>query len=301
MIERYLEYLGVKGTIALLDANEIPLKPSIRVNTIKTTKTALQKRLEQKGFELVPLDQLPHGFIVSKSPLNLGSLHEYLLGHYYLQNIASMIPPIVLDPKPDEIVVDMCAAPGSKATQLAQLMDNKGTLVLIEKNERRINSLEMNLRRMGVQNAIVYHMDAIELEKANIKADKILLDAPCTGEGLIRQDAARKTSKRYQDLLKLSKIQKRLLNVGLKMLKSGGKMLYSTCSIALEENELVVDEVLKKNPDCFIKEIPVQYGINGLTLVKNKKLNGNLKHSQRLYPHLHDTIGFYLCLIEKLS
>ena len=299
MIERYIQFLGLDQTKELLEVNERPLIPSIRVNTLKKSVLELKKLLEKKGNELKPIDWIPYGFNVVKESSNLGSSHEFLQGYYYLQNIASMLSAIILDPKPKDIVIDMCAAPGSKSTHLAQLMENEGTLILIEKNLNRIPALEVNLRRMGIVNSIVLNMDAINLSNMNIKGDKILLDAPCTGEGLIRQDPSRKKSKSMKDIEKMSSIQKKLLTTGLKALNSGGRLLYCTCSIAPEENELVVDEVLNNFNNFKIVEISTNYGVKGLTNVFGVDLLEDLIFSQRLYPHLHDTIGFYFCLIKK--
>ncbi|TKJ26775.1 MAG: SAM-dependent tRNA/rRNA cytosine-C5 methylase [Promethearchaeota archaeon Loki_b31] len=299
MIERYIQFLGLDETLKLLEANERPLIPSIRVNTLKTSVLELKKRIEKKGNELKPIEWVPYGFKIVKVSSNLGSSHEFLQGYYYLQNIASMLSAIILDPKPNDIVIDMCAAPGSKSTHLAQLMENEGTLILIEKNLNRIPALEVNLRRMGIINSIVLNMDAINLSNMNVKGDKILLDAPCTGEGLIRQDPSRKKSKKMKDIEKMSSIQKRLLTTGLKALNSGGMLLYCTCSIAPEENELVVDEVLNKSNNFKIVEISKNYGVKGLTNVFGVNLLEDLMFSQRLYPHLHNTIGFYFCLIKK--
>jgi NOL1/NOP2/sun family putative RNA methylase len=299
MIERYLEFLGLDNTIELLKANQKPLMPSIRVNTLKLSPSELKIRLEKKGFKLEPLEWVPYGFKVIKESFNLGSSHEFLQGYYYLQNIASMLPALILDPKPNDLVIDMCAAPGSKATQLAQIMKNKGALILIDRNKKRIPSLEMNLRRLGISNSIILNFDAINLHKLNVKADKILLDAPCTGEGLIRQDKSRKTSKKLKDIEKMALIQKNLLRAGLNTLKPNGKLLYSTCSIAPEENELVINEVLSKYSKFKIQKIHTKYGLNGFTKVFGKDLLDQLENSQRLYPHVHDTIGFYMCLIKN--
>ena len=301
MIERYTQFLGLDETLKLLKANERPLIPSIRVNTLKLSVLELKKRLEKKGNELKPIEWVPYGFNVAKERSNLGSSHEFLQGYYYLQNIASMLSAIILDPKPNDLVIDMCAAPGSKSTHLAQLMENEGTLILIEKNLNRIPALEVNLRRMGIINSIVLNMDAINLSNIKVKGDKILLDAPCTGEGLIRQDPSRKKSKRMKDIEKMASIQKKLLTTGLKALNSGGMLLYCTCSIAPEENELVVDEVLNKSNNFKIVEISKNYGVKGLTEVFGINLLDDLKFSQRLYPHIHDTIGFYFCLIKKVD
>ena len=301
MIERYLEFLGLDNTIKLLKANEKPLIPSIRVNTLKISQSVLKIKLEQKGFKLEPLEWVPYGFKVIKKSFNLGSSHEFLQGYYYLQNIASMLPALILDPKPSDLVIDMCAAPGSKATQLAQIMKNKGTLILIDRNKRRIPALEMNLRRLGISNSIILNFDAITLHKLNVKADKILLDAPCTGEGLIRQDRSRKTSKKLKDIEKMASIQKNLLIAGLNALNPNGKLLYSTCSIAPEENELVINEVLSKFSNFDIQKMHPKYGVNGYTEIFGKNLLDQLENSQRLYPHVHDTIGFYICLIKNQS
>lgn len=299
MIERYIQFLGFNETIEYLKANENPLIPSIRTNTLKISPLELRERLENKGFKLEPIKWVPYAFKVLKTPFNLGASHEFLQGYYYLQNIASMLPAIVLNPKSSDIVIDMCAAPGSKATHIAQLMGNEGTLILIDKNKNRIPALEVNLRRLGIINSLVLNFDAIKLRELKIKADKILLDAPCTGEGLIRQDRNRKKNKKFKDIEKLSSIQKKLLLAGLQMLKSSGKLLYSTCSIGPEENELVVNEVLEQEPDFSVSEISESYGTNGLVSVYGKSLREDLKNSQRLYPHIHDTIGFYFCLIRR--
>jgi NOL1/NOP2/sun family putative RNA methylase len=300
MIERYITFLGLEETKKLLEANEKPLSLSIRTNTLKIQEVELKARLENKGFKLEPIKWVPYAFKVVEEPKNLGSLHEYLQGFYYLQSIASMLPPLILNSNEDDIVIDMCAAPGSKATQLAQIMKNKGSLILIERNKNRIPALEMNIRRMGVQNSIILNYDSTNLDRLSISADKILLDAPCTGEGLIRQDKSRKKSKTIKDIYKMNKIQKELLIAGLKVLKPRGKLLYSTCSIAPEENELVIDDVLQNRPEFKITKIKNHYGSIGFTKMFGNDLRKDLQYSQRLYPHIHDTIGFFLCLITKI-
>ncbi len=210
-----------------------------------------------------------------------------------------MVPAIVLNPKSSDTVIDMCAAPGSKASHLAQLMNNKGKLILIDKYKNRIPALEVNLRRLGIINSLVLNFDSINLPNLNIKADKILLDAPCTGEGLIRQDHQRKKSKNIKDIEKMASIQKKLLSAGLQMLKPTGELLYSTCSIAPEENELVINDILERDPNFSVSEISKSFGVSGLNKVYGKLLRDSLKLSQRLYPHIHDTIGFFLCLIKR--
>jgi NOL1/NOP2/sun family putative RNA methylase len=301
IIERYLEFLGYENTVKLLKANEIPLNSWIRVNSLKIKSDALVERLNKKGFNLQKSVWIPNAFKIEKKVSNLGSLHEFLQGYYYIQNIVSMLPSIILNPKAKECVIDMCAAPGGKSTHLAQLMENQGKLLLIERNEKRIPSLETNINRMGAYNSIIMNFDATNLEELNLKADKILLDAPCTGEGLIRKDPRRKKSKSIQDIHKLAHIQKQLLSAGLNSLKESGVLVYSTCSIAPEENELVINEVLKKIRNIKIIPIKKQYGMPGYSEIFGKSLSKELKYSQRFYPHIHDSIGFFICLMKRWS
>ncbi len=300
MIERYIKFLGKEETLKLLEANEKPLIPTIRINTLKIKIDDLLNRLQKKGFVLEPLSWIPYGFKIIKSPMNLGSLHEFLQGYYYLQSFSSMVPCHVLYPKPGETVIDMCAAPGSKSTQIAQLMENKGKLILIEKNVNRIPVLKINLSRLGVYNSIVINQDAIDLPKMDIRADKILLDAPCTGEGLIRRDPKRKTSRTLEDIMKLSKIQTKLLISGLDSLKKGGRLVYSTCSIAPEENEMVLNDVLNQYAGVRILQIKDQIGVPGLEKFEKHNFHHDIKYSQRLYPHIHDSEGFFYCLLERI-
>ena len=291
--------LGIEGTKELLKANEKPLKPCIRINTNKIEIQTLLSRLEKKGSKFQKIDQIPYGFKVLKSRYSIGSTHEFLQGYYYIQNEASMLPALALSPKSHGVLIDMCAAPGSKATQIAQEMNNQGTLILIERNAKRIPKLEYNLRRMSIKNSVVINLDAIDLNRLNIKADGILLDAPCTGEGLIRKDPGRKINKTLSDIEKMSSIQKRLLKSGLESLKPGGKLVYSTCSIAPEENEFVINDVLNKFDDYSILKIKLDYGVNGYDKVFDKELRKDLVNSIRLFPHVDDTIGFFICLIQK--
>jgi 16S rRNA C967 or C1407 C5-methylase (RsmB/RsmF family) len=146
---------------------------------------------------------------------------------------------------------------------------------------------------------MVLNYDSINLKRLNIRANKILLDVPCTGEGLIRQDKSRKLSKSINDINKMASIQKKLLKAGLSVLKPGGKLVYSTCSIAPEEDELVVNSVLQNNPQYTIENLNFQYGLNGFTKIYGKNLMKDLSKSQRFFPHIHDTIGFYICLLKK--
>ena len=165
-------YEQIGGTVAT-----VRVKPALRVNTRVTTAAKLKTRLKKSGIELERIPFTQNGFWVTKSRVSPGATTEYLLGQYYLQEAAAQLPVHVLDPKPGEKVLDCCAAPGGKTTQIAQRMKNRGLLVAYEKKKHRIPSLLVNLERMGVTNCIAYHRDILNAHKDTF--DKILVDAPC--------------------------------------------------------------------------------------------------------------------------
>jgi len=294
MVERYIQLFGLEETLQLLRANEIPLPVTIRTNTLKITPKTLNKRLEDKGFEIRPVQELPYAFEVGKGPYSIGATHEYMFGFYFLQGIASMIPVELLDPRPGDMVIDMCAAPGGKSTHIAQKMQNKGTLYVIEWNEVRMPALTTNLARCGVHNHLVFNMDAKKFGSYGIQANKILLDAPCTGEGTIRSDPSRKKSRTMKDVLTCSNTQKDLIAAAIKLLRPGGELVYSTCSIAPEENEVVVQSALDAFSNVSVVEVP--------RILQARPGLGDkaaLHRALRYYPHVHNTEGFFVCKLKK--
>ena len=173
-LERY-EKLGRR-----IVPEEISIRKSLRVNPLRRDPSVLLDVLKKKRVSLTKIPFLRDGYFY-KSSFSLGSTPEYLQGEYYLQEAASQLPVEVLDPSPGDIVLDCCAAPGSKTTQLAQLMDNKGTIVALDINKNRIYSLSNNLERCGVKNCIVYKKDAKRASELGLEFDKVLVDAPCSG------------------------------------------------------------------------------------------------------------------------
>ncbi|MHA1297851.1 MAG: NOL1/NOP2/sun family putative RNA methylase [Candidatus Helarchaeota archaeon] len=298
MIERYFKLFGKKQTIELLKANEAKFYPSIRFNTLKIDPLKLKKRLENKGFRLKQIPWIDYGFWVTKGKFPLGATTEYLLGYYYIQRSVSMIPALVLNPTKNDLVIDMCAAPGGKTTHLAQIMGNQGVILAFDINRRRMKSLRSNLARCGIKNTIGFVKDALELKNLGIRADKILLDAPCTGEGLICFDPSRKKSRDLKDVLFCADRQIKLLRVAIDCLKKDGIIVYSTCSIAPEENEFVINSILKEKK-ISILNINLEYGREGLIEAFNKKLDPDLIKSKRFYPHIHRTEGFFICKLRK--
>ena len=244
----------------------------IRVNTLKITPKELKGRLKSKGVKLENTF-LDYMFKVKGAPFSMGATPEYLFGYYYLQSISSTIPPLVLNPSNTDVVLDMCSAPGGKTTHLSQLMNNKGVVVANELNRKRMRSLKSNNYRMGITNTILLNMDALRLKKFNMLFDKILLDAPCTGNPI--KDKNRVVSKR--DIRYCALRQKNMLNVGIDMLKEGGEIVYSTCSPEIEENEDVIKYILNTRRDIELVDVgEFKNNLKGISVIEGK-VRGTLK------------------------
>jgi tRNA (cytosine49-C5)-methyltransferase len=307
--ERMQELLGKDYESYAEILKKYPVK-SIRCNKLKMTPDHLKKRLENKGWKIKqPFENYPEIMIV-ESPLlpgELGKAIEHLLGYYYIQELASMLPIIALDPKENETILDLCAAPGSKTTQLASEMNNTGTIIANDASLGRIRILASNLERCGVANTIIVKRDgfilARRLKKFDFLFDKILIDAPCSGEGTIRS-----TPKTYQmwnikNVFNLSKIQKGLLGTCFDLLKVGGEIVYSTCTHSPEENEEVIDYFLKEFKDRVeIQKIKLPIIPRpGITKWKDKEYLEDVKYSCRVYPQDNNTEGFFLAKFKKLK
>ena len=297
LIERYLKLFGKEETRQLLEANELILKKSIRINTLKITVKDCVSRLEKKGFVLSEIPWCSYGFVVEKSKFSIGATPEFLLGYYYVQDTTSMIPAIELDPKPGEIIADVAAAPGGKTTHLAQMMQNKGIIIAADINLNKMKALRSNVQRCGVTNVIALNNDVESLGKFDIKFDKILLDAPCSAEGAIIKIKERRETIKPEDFKYYSDKQKSIVDIVKTMLKKGGILVYSTCSIAPEENELVIEHALKNGFD--ILETSNKHCSQGLTEFFGEKHDPRLTKCCRFYPHKHGTQGFFVAKLRK--
>jgi tRNA (cytosine40_48-C5)-methyltransferase len=267
---------------------EIKLPKVIRVNTLKITKEDLIKRLTAKKVKLTKIDYLDNGYTF-EAAFSASSTPEYLFGYYYIQGAASQLPGQVLLPKPGEIVIDTCAAPGSKTTEIAQYMNNEGMILALDSSHSRLQALVNNIERMGVDNVVVLHKDALYVEDIGIEADAILLDAPCSGNFAIDETWVEKRS--FEDFSKKAKLQKQLLEAAWYSLKSGGRILYSTCSLEIEENEEVIEWALDNLPGAELVTIEAKTGATGLT----DKTKGCL----RMWPAQHKTQGFFMSMLKK--
>jgi len=281
---------------------------SIRCNTIKISPEKLKKRLEEKGWKIkIPFRDFSKIMIVENElqPGELGRALEHLLGYYYVQEIASMLPVLVLNPKENEKILDLCASPGSKTTQMAATMKNSGLIIANEVKFGRIKILASNLERCGVMNTIITKRDGTALckrfKQKNFLFDKILLDAPCSGEGTIRSTPKTLEMWNIKTIENLSKLQKSMISSAIEILKPNGKLIYSTCTHAPEENEEIIDFALK-NFNVKIQKINLPIKTHpGITKFKEKEYLEDVKYSCRVYPQLSNTEGFFIAKIRKIK
>lgn len=274
------------------------LRKSIRVNTLKKPVSEITRRLSNDWH----LEQIPwcrEGFWVEHKGgrLDVGNTVEHCLGYYYVQEAASMIPPIVLDPKPGERVLDVAAAPGSKTSQIAQMMNNEGVIVANDVAGERLAALGLNLQRCGVLNTIITHMKGEHIK--GLEFDKVLLDAPCSGTGTIRKSLKTVVIWNPEMIKRIAGMQKKLLISAYKLVRSGGTLVYSTCSTEPEENEGVISWLLD-NTDAKIEPV-------GLTVKRSPAIvefegesyRKEVKHCLRLWPQDNDTEGFFVAKLVK--
>lgn len=275
----------------------------IRVNEAKITRDNLSSVLYSKY--QIKSEALPNFKNVLKiidGNDRIGKTIEHVLGFYYIQSLSSMMPPIVLNPDENDIVLDLCGAPGSKSTQLAELMNNSGTLIINEIDNERLKSLVFNLERMNVINASIIHSKGEVLSRVyHNHFSKVLVDAPCSGLGIIQKKGEVSNWWSLDHVERLQQLQLRLLIAAIKMAKVGGEIVYSTCTLSVEENELVIDKILEKYPVELLEiDLPVP-SRQAFTEYDGKQLNPQLKNAIRILPWEIESDGFFLVKIKKVG
>ena len=298
-IEKYKELLKEDFDEFLEYSNKYSRK-AIRVNTLKIDIDSLKDRMGV-NWELIPVPWCKEGFWIKYKDgvrWDIGNTPEHQLGYIYVQDPASMIPAVVLNPKEDELVLDMCAAPGSKTSQLAQYMNNTGLLIANDRDGKRLGALGINLQRCGVYNAIITKMNGERIKNAEF--DKILLDAPCSGTGTIRKN--QKITEMYSENLvkRMAGIQWTLIKKAFQLLKKDGVLVYSTCTLEPEENEKIVSKLLEKHPDAVLETIDLDIKkTNPITSFRGESFNPDVVKCLRINPQSNDTEGFFVAKIRK--
>ena len=305
LITRIMQLFSPAEALEFLEANEQPRPTTIRTNTIKCKRRALAAALLSRGVNLDPIgDWTSVGLKVYESSVPIGATPEYLSGMYILQSAASFMPVIALAPHNGETVLDMCASPGGKTTHISALMDNTGVVIANDANASRLKALCGNISRMGVTNAVVTNIDGRKIGKHVRRVDRVLLDAPCSGLGVISHDPAIKLTRTDDDIDKCAVLQKALLLAAIDVVdansSTGGIIIYSTCSVAVEENEAVIQYALTKRRVVLV-DPQLPFGVDGFVKYRQFRFHQNMKLTKRYYPHTHNIDGFFVAKLKKLT
>jgi len=280
-------------------ACERPLPSVVRVNTIKATVERARRALDEEGVVHEPLDWPPGLFALPEA--DPGDSWPHFHGWLYGQEAVSAVPARVLDPAPGDRVFDPCAAPGSKTTQLAALMDDAGLLVANDKNLGRISALRSNCERLGVTNVAVTRSDARNFSLKPFDGepfDRALVDVPCSCEGTVRKNPTVLDDWSRDRVDGIAGVQREILMRAIEVTRPGGTVVYSTCTFAPEENEAVLDHALRET-DCRLVDVdvPLETAL-GVTEWDGATFNPTVERARRIYPHHNDTGGFFCAALE---
>jgi tRNA (cytosine40_48-C5)-methyltransferase len=275
--------------------HEVTLKQAIRFNCTNAKTKKLIPRLEGLGVHLKKIPFLDSGYWVLDSKVSAGATAEYLLGLYSIQEAAAQIPVSVFTHLKGKKVLDAAAAPGGKTVQLADLMDSTGVIVALDVDKRRLNALSNHLERCHVSNAVVYMLDARQASKLNVTFDRVLVDAPCSGNFAADRDWFK--NRTIKDVERNASLQREILSKTVDCLSADGELVYSTCSLEPEENELNIDWAIK-NLNLQTEEMCCQ-GDKGSTNIFGTQLDPTIKNCRRLWPG--ETQGFFVSKLRKVK
>ncbi|KAK0657093.1 NOL1/NOP2/sun family-domain-containing protein [Cercophora newfieldiana] len=306
LAEKLINLFPAREAFAFFEANESARPVVIRTNTLRTHRRDLAQALINRGVTLEPVGKWSKvGLQVFESTVPLGATPEYLAGHYILQAASSFLPVMALCPQENERVLDMAAAPGGKTTHMAALMKNTGVIFANDPSKQRAKGLIGNIHRLGARNTVVCNYDAREFPRVLGGFDRVLLDAPCSGTGVIAKDPSVKTNRDEKDFMTLPHTQKQLLLAAIDSVnhasKTGGYIVYSTCSVAVEENEQVVAYALSRRPNVRLVETGLPFGKEGFTHFMGKEFPPSMKMTRRYYPHLYNVDGFFVAKFQKIA
>lgn len=291
MIERWISEFGFDFTKDLVKANNKKASLNIRVNRLKIDRNTLIERLRNQGLKCEKTKYAKDGIIVI-NPVNITNTEEFKSGLFQIQDESSMLVAQIMNPKKGSLVIDVCSAPGGKTTHIAEIMKNEGKIIARDIYDHKLELIEENSNRLGIDIIETQKFDALELDEGLLgKADYCLVDAPCSGLGLIRRKPDIKLRKEEKDIKDISKLQYEILNTASKYLKQGGILIYSTCTIEKDENINLVNKFLKENSDFELVDFKDLLDSSNC-LVKNK---GYLA----LFPNINHTDGFFISKIIK--
>lgn len=292
----YDRYTRIDSSAKFFEYMLKPIKPSIRINTLKADLDYVVERLSE-DYKLDSIPWCREGFYINTD--NFGNIIEHRLGVIFPQEAASMIPANLMELRSKMKVLDLCAAPGAKTTQIAQYMENEGCIIANDPNAKRINILISNLQRCGVLITRVTKKDGRYFSRYEERFDAVLVDAPCSNVGMIRKNFKYLKFWREKEIGYLSNLQKSLILAGYRALKSGGILIYSTCTLDPLENEEVVNHLLV-NTDADIESIDLPINRREPFLkFEDRIYTSEVKRCLRIHPQDNDTEGFFVAKIRK--
>ena len=293
--ERYREI--IPDFSAFLKAVKIRPPTHIRVNTLRVEPEKFRRAMAERGYPLASVEEVPEGFRWEGAE-NPGSTLEYFRGWYQVQGLTSMLPALILGAQAGEHLLDLCAAPGGKATYLAQLTGNQALIVANDVSHRRIGILRSHSDRLGITSIIVtrYRGQSFPMR---MLFNRILLDPPCSAEGTYRVGARPPLTEDPEVSYRLQRLQQMLVTHALKLLRPGGTVVYSTCTYAPEENEAVLHPAVEEGRAELVPiAIPFPHA-PGLESWNGKRFHPSLKGAARFYPHLVNSWGFFIARLRK--
>jgi 16S rRNA (cytosine967-C5)-methyltransferase len=285
-----LDLLGKQEGVSFLKANISSPPDYIRLNTLHNDEVEILNKISVDGVELKKIEFLKYAYEVLDTKRPLSKISSFQNGLFYIQDKASCFAAEIVNPKPGVTVLDVCSAPGTKTSYLAQLMKNQGNIYSIDYSKRRSIIWRNEMKKMGVKIANQIISDARTSFPINITADIIVLDPPCTSTGVFGKQPSAKWRLTPNSINKMADIQWQMINNCVDKVKSGGIIVYSTCSITIEENEAIIEKFLKQNPDFFLVKIEPEIGLSGFR---------GLRKCQRFYPNLHNSNGFFIAKLKK--
>ncbi|MEY8415696.1 16S rRNA (cytosine(967)-C(5))-methyltransferase RsmB [Tissierella praeacuta] len=292
MVKRWIKEFGEEFTERLCRENNKSPKLNIRVNTLKTSKEKLKEKLINYGF-IVKDTKYANDSLIVENPIRITETSEFKMGHFIIQDESSALVGQIMDPEPGSTIIDCCSAPGGKATHLAQIMNNKGRILSQDIYEHKLKLIEENAKRLGINIIETSISDGTKRDDSLVNlADYLLLDAPCSGLGLIRRKPDIKINRKEEDIAELVELQYTILNNVKDYLKIGGILIYSTCTIEKDENINMMNKFLEENKNFKLVNIEDK--------IYNSQNIDTLKYGYiQLFPHIHNTDGFYIAKIIK--
>ncbi len=281
---------GRTETINMLEADTQTPPTYMRLNTLKADETTILQTLAKEDVKVEKIEQLKSTYKILHTKTPLTKTASYQQSLFYIQDKASCFAAEAANPKPETTVLDVCAAPGAKTTYLAQLMQNHGIIYSLDYSRRRMSVWKNETRHMGVGIAEPIIADVCEPLPFQIEADLVILDPPCTSTGTFGRLPSSKWRLTPRSIDRMTGIQWRMLDNCANYVKQEGKLVYSTCSVTVEENEMQIERFLKHHPDFSLAPITPKIGLTGMR---------GLDECQRLYPHLHRCNGFFIAKLQR--